>query len=149
VKPTSEFGVRVRTLRTGLRKEYFRGYCLACDTAVVMARSADKRYTQYKRWAIKNHGTYAEFRRAMRATRRQQETAQPGDLSRSKQKVLRAQATHCFYCAKELTARNRTIDHVIPLSRGGRHDTSNVVVACRSCNISKQDAMLSEWRARQ
>lgn len=29
------------------------------------------------------------------------------------------------------------VDHIVPLSKGGTHDTSNLVVACRECNQAK------------
>lgn len=37
------------------------------------------------------------------------------------------------------------IDHIIPLSRGGSNDISNIVLACPSCNESKHDKLLHEW----
>lgn len=49
----------------------------------------------------------------------------------------------CFYCAKKgITA----IDHVIPLSRGGRHSIGNLVSACITCNTSKHAKYISEWK---
>jgi len=50
----------------------------------------------------------------------------------------------CAYCGK---AAPLTVDHVVPLSRGGRHTIGNVLPACLSCNSSKQDRLLVEWRA--
>jgi 5-methylcytosine-specific restriction endonuclease McrA len=43
-----------------------------------------------------------------------------------------------------------TIDHVIPRSRGGTHDWSNVVAACKRDNLTKADQLLSElgWTLR-
>lgn len=52
----------------------------------------------------------------------------------------------CAYCRK---ACKPTIDHVIPISRGGKHDTKNVVPACLRCNRSKHNRLLSEWRPRR
>lgn len=40
----------------------------------------------------------------------------------------------CQYCGSQ---SNLTIDHVMPLSRGGRSTWENVVTACRSCNGRK------------
>lgn len=40
----------------------------------------------------------------------------------------------CAYCHRK---RPLTMDHVIPLSRGGPHTASNIVPACRSCNSRK------------
>lgn len=46
----------------------------------------------------------------------------------------------CAYC----DARAETLDHVVPRSRGGRHEWDNVVAACRSCNHRKADRLLRE-----
>jgi len=37
-----------------------------------------------------------------------------------------------------------TVDHVVPRSRGGLHEWTNVVAACPSCNARKGDRLLSE-----
>lgn len=39
-----------------------------------------------------------------------------------------------------------TKDHVVPLSKGGTNYIDNIVPACVSCNSSKRDKFLSEWR---
>lgn len=49
----------------------------------------------------------------------------------------------CAYCG--CTPDVLTMDHVVPLSRGGDHTESNIVPACKSCNSSKCDRLLSEW----
>lgn len=41
------------------------------------------------------------------------------------------------------------MDHVVPLSRGGRHSIGNILPACESCNLSKHASYLVEWRRRQ
>lgn len=46
----------------------------------------------------------------------------------------------CAYCS----ARADTIDHVLPRSRGGRHEWVNVVAACATCNHRKGDRLLTE-----
>lgn len=40
--------------------------------------------------------------------------------------------------------RGETIDHVQPRSKGGKHEWTNVVAACRKCNAKKADKLLSE-----
>jgi hypothetical protein len=52
----------------------------------------------------------------------------------------------CVYCG----APSDEIDHVMPLSRGGSNQESNLVAACRHCNRTKSDRLLSElgWRIR-
>jgi 5-methylcytosine-specific restriction endonuclease McrA len=43
----------------------------------------------------------------------------------------------CQYCAKELTTREATMDHVIPRSQGGRTSWENIVCCCPPCNRRK------------
>jgi 5-methylcytosine-specific restriction endonuclease McrA len=52
----------------------------------------------------------------------------------------------CAYCG----ANAATIDHVVPRSRGGRHEWTNVVSACHRCNHLKADRPITElgWRLR-
>ena len=50
----------------------------------------------------------------------------------------------CLYCQGH---HDITYDHVIPLSRDGTNDLSNLVKACRSCNSSKHIKLLfTEWQ---
>lgn len=50
----------------------------------------------------------------------------------------------CFYCNKPMKVVGGfnapdqvTLDHILPLSRGGRHELNNIVLCCRHCNTSK------------
>jgi 5-methylcytosine-specific restriction endonuclease McrA len=54
--------------------------------------------------------------------------------------ILIANKYRCYYCKKK---RQLTMDHVIPLSKGGKHTASNIVPACLSCNSSKHDKILT------
>jgi len=49
----------------------------------------------------------------------------------------------CAYCGITLPL---TVDHVLPLSRGGLHEEKNILPACAYCNNSKGNKLLSEWR---
>ena len=41
---------------------------------------------------------------------------------------------------------SRTIEHLTPIARGGRHDVDNIDFAHYGCNARKQDRTLEEWR---
>jgi len=43
----------------------------------------------------------------------------------------------CQYCGKKFPTSELTIDHVVPRSRGGRTDRTNVVCCCVTCNVRK------------
>jgi len=48
---------------------------------------------------------------------------------------------HCVYCGKP----GKTLDHIVPLVRGGKHSVDNVVPACKSCNSKKRTRTPTEW----
>ncbi|MEP6609632.1 MAG: HNH endonuclease [Burkholderiaceae bacterium] len=43
----------------------------------------------------------------------------------------------CAYCSNRLPESELTVEHIVPVSRGGLHEWTNVVTACRSCNTRK------------
>ena len=43
----------------------------------------------------------------------------------------------CQYCAIDLTPETATVDHVLPVSRGGLSDFDNLVSSCTPCNERK------------
>ena len=55
---------------------------------------------------------------------------------------LCATDAHCYYCGKPLKPSEVTMDHVVPISEGGRSVKSNVVPACKDCNNKKKDSSL-------
>lgn len=44
----------------------------------------------------------------------------------------------CHYCGKKFSAQELTMDHIVPLARGGTSTRSNIVLACRNCNRNKK-----------
>ena len=53
----------------------------------------------------------------------------------------------CHYCARAVGARALTLDHVVPLIRGGRSVKANVAPACKDCNTQKRSLLPWEWDA--
>lgn len=59
----------------------------------------------------------------------------------SKRGVLKRDHHRCGYCGRTAT----TVDHILPISRGGgRRDWLNTVAACLKCNNRKDDKTPSE-----
>jgi len=44
----------------------------------------------------------------------------------------------CHYCHKKFLPHELTMDHIVPLARGGKSSPGNIVPACKSCNINKK-----------
>jgi 5-methylcytosine-specific restriction endonuclease McrA len=51
--------------------------------------------------------------------------------------IKQQQGFRCYWCKQKFEDKELTMDHVIPLNKGGLHDEGNIVAACRSCNLSK------------
>lgn len=58
--------------------------------------------------------------------------------------IIKRDRQACYMCHRQLTLREVTLDHVIPLSRGGSHIASNLRVACDHCNFAKHNRLLAE-----
>ena len=57
----------------------------------------------------------------------------------------RIAAGACHYCGRQVGARALTMDHIVPLIRGGRSVRGNAVPACKDCNSKKQSLLPWEW----
>lgn len=58
---------------------------------------------------------------------------------------------HCWYCGvrtwdAENVSMSKSVDHLVPRSRGGKTEQGNIVRACRKCNGEKHDLTLEEFR---
>lgn len=51
----------------------------------------------------------------------------------------------CYYCGGHTAHRDLTMDHLIPLSRGGRSTKDNLVPSCKDCNTKKKTMLPVEW----
>ncbi len=58
----------------------------------------------------------------------------------TRRSLLLRDSYRCAYCLEHAD----TIDHVVPRSRGGRHEWTNVVAACRRHNMQKGDRLIEE-----
>ncbi len=43
----------------------------------------------------------------------------------------------CYYCEKKFSKDQITMDHILPIGRGGHSTRGNVVAACKDCNTNK------------
>tara|TARA_R110002020_G_scaffold236386_3_gene448726 strand:- start:4214 stop:4540 length:327 start_codon:yes stop_codon:yes gene_type:complete len=52
----------------------------------------------------------------------------------------------CFYCSKKIDSYERTVDHIIPQSRGGILSNNNKLHSCGDCNKLKADMTPEEFK---
>lgn len=55
----------------------------------------------------------------------------------------------CPYCNVELNRDNVTIDHIVPISKGGTHTADNLAAVCKSCNQTKHSMSLISFLLRR
>lgn len=51
----------------------------------------------------------------------------------------------CFYCRRQVPSAELTMDHIVPLSRGGTSSKANLVPTCKECNTKKKILLPLEW----
>jgi 5-methylcytosine-specific restriction protein A len=51
----------------------------------------------------------------------------------------------CFYCGSAAPPKELTMDHIVPISRGGKSTRGNVVPCCKKCNNMKKQLLPIEW----
>jgi len=67
-------------------------------------------------------------------------------LRKSQWWLTRIEKGVCYYCHRKVGRENLTMDHIVPLSRGGKTTKGNVVPACKECNNSKKYMLPIEWQ---
>ncbi len=73
------------------------------------------------------------------------ERAKARDLRKTGWWHQRMSKGECYYCGKKITVKELTMDHLVPLSRGGRSNKGNIVPACKDCNTKKKTMLPLEW----
>jgi 5-methylcytosine-specific restriction endonuclease McrA len=51
----------------------------------------------------------------------------------------------CYFCRRQIPPKDLTMEHVVPLIRGGKSSKGNVVPACKECNNKKKYLLPIEW----
>jgi 5-methylcytosine-specific restriction endonuclease McrA len=51
----------------------------------------------------------------------------------------------CQYCGQKSAPADLTMDHIVPLARGGRSTKGNLAAACKECNNLKRQMLPTEW----
>lgn len=123
------------------------------ENADHVRRSQQRRYylnydrirAQQEEWIRAHPGARADYSRRRRAREFNTATSMLGGHSTAYMRHVQAELLtgRCFYCGG---SDRLTIDHVVPLSRGGLHHPENLVAACFPCNRSKSNLLLCEWK---
>jgi 5-methylcytosine-specific restriction endonuclease McrA len=70
------------------------------------------------------------------------------DVKFSRKNIYLRDRNRCQYCGGRFRTEDLNLDHVIPVSRGGKTTWENVVCSCVSCNITKGNRLPEEAQMR-
>jgi 5-methylcytosine-specific restriction endonuclease McrA len=73
------------------------------------------------------------------------ERPDPEEWESLRQQVFERDNHTCQYCGKK--PQRLQCDHIVPISRGGTNDLTNLVAACYTCNYSKRAKPVDAWLA--
>ena len=148
IKPTNDY------YKSKERKDGLRVNCKSCCKIILQAIPKNKqaRSANSKRWADKNREITRQQSRDYRQNnpdkvlnaihKRNALKRGNGVFQLTAKDLSKLRTGICYYCKSK---ENITIDHVVPISKGGRHSIGNLISACLSCNVSKGNKLLFEY----
>jgi hypothetical protein len=77
------------------------------------------------------------------AIRREKEKAR--ELRKTQWWLRRLAKGECHYCHGKFAPQGLTMDHIVPVARGGKSIRGNVAPACKACNSRKKYLPPVEW----
>lgn len=111
------------------------------DRSMYLEATREQRRIAAKAW---RHANPARARSLVHRRRTRLKTGTVHD--RDWRRLVHRHGGCCAYCGVEA---EMTMDHVVPVSRGGVNTIGNILPACLTCNSSKSNKLLVEWRARK
>lgn len=74
------------------------------------------------------------------------ERARARELRKTRWWQQKTAAGLCHYCGRKVSYKDLTMDHLVPLARGGRSTRDNLVPSCKACNNLKKSMLPLEWQ---
>ena len=79
----------------------------------------------------------------------------PADIKRERHKARELRSSQwwkrrcakgrCHYCGLNTPPAQLTMDHIVPIARGGKSTKGNLAPACKTCNSKKKQLLPMEW----
>jgi 5-methylcytosine-specific restriction endonuclease McrA len=73
------------------------------------------------------------------------ERAKARELRKSQWWGRKCSEGRCYYCNKKSSPKELTMDHIVPIIRGGKSTKGNMVPSCKECNSKKKHMLPMEW----
>lgn len=139
-----------REVEKGYQKEYYRK-----NRDRILAKASERRKknrenlrAESREWRKNNPEYFVKYRKDNRnkareyCHRRRVRKALNGEFVVLDKEIERIYSSRCVACDSDQSV---SIDHVIPIARGGRHSIGNLQPLCASCNSSKGIKLMTEW----
>lgn len=152
VKNFSQFAKKTKS------KNGIGSYCIDCNRERGRKRYQDKKLfliNQQRKYRQEHYDRRIEVEREARKRNREKYRISRNERQLKRERVKKEKTylvltkelnklyrDPCFVCG---STKNQSIDHIIPLSRGGNHSIGNLMTLCRSCNASKNAKLMIEW----
>ena len=152
-KPDALFALSNKT-KSGLSNR-----CRSCESIrnkEFYRKQKDKILEVNKKYREGNYERRLEIERASRAKNKQKnrpsKNARQGIRNRTlaqspylilDKELRKIYNSPCFMCGCK---ENQSLDHIIPISRGGSHSVGNIMTLCKNCNASKHARTITEWK---
>lgn len=134
-----------RSRRTRARYLAKHGDRFKASRLAYRQRNATALKVRYKRYYMANRAKWQNHKLARRA--REKATPQEMALIESFMRKEKSKQTHkCHWCKKTFRSSPH-FDHVIALSKEGRHSLGNMCVSCADCNLKKAALKPSDFVA--
>lgn len=117
----------------------YQSYCRPCEKlnrAERRQKNRDSERDYLARWRTDNQSIMTEYARVSCANKRSDEKLTVDDIRWLFSRQSRCQMIDCG------STERLTVDHIMPLSAGGRNHRSNLQLLCRSCNARKATSVL-------
>jgi hypothetical protein len=120
-------------------------YCKSCSLIYQLSRPKDKKRKYTQKYRDNNREWWRSLHRINQFNRRNKIIlVSDGSVTPEFAKSIYSESI-CYYCEDETPEKFRTLEHKLPLNRGGEHSSKNIVMACLCCNSSKRDKTEEEF----
>jgi 5-methylcytosine-specific restriction endonuclease McrA len=152
-KPDELFALSNKT-KSGLSSR-----CRSCESLrhiEFYKKKKDRILLSNKEYREQNHERRLEIERASRAKNKEKnrpsrnarqsirnKAIQGGKYLILDRELRRIYSSPCFMCGCK---ENQSLDHIVPISRGGSHSVGNIMTLCLQCNMSKHARTIAEWK---
>lgn len=125
-----------------------RNYCTTCEGRRAYKNNSSRVIANVRRYQDENPAKVREVKRAAGERRRARKRGLGSEHVTTAQlrELFSFFDGKCAYCGEQDA---RTLDHVVPLCKGGPHAMHNLLPACSACNSDKHSLTLEEWSAKR